>query len=76
MASANNCIINAKDEYSEYFMHYAVYIDSCINLKRKAAEITEVQTHLYPAFEIKTFNKYVPFLKFNFQTSDARDFLD
>ena len=29
-ASADNCIINIKDEHSEYFMHYAVYTYSCI----------------------------------------------
>lgn len=31
MASTNNCSINAKDEYSEYFMHYTAYTESCIN---------------------------------------------
>lgn len=45
-------------------------------IKKKAAEITEIQTHLNPAFEIKIFNKYVSYLKCSFQTSDAHDFLD
>lgn len=74
MASADNDIINTKHEYSEYFMHYTAYTDSCI--MKKIAEITEIQTHLYPAFEMKTFNKYLSYLKCSFQTSDACDFLD
>lgn len=45
-------------------------------LRKKKAEITEIQTHLYPAFEMTIFNKYVSYLKCSFQTSDACDFLD
>lgn len=45
-------------------------------LEKKLAGITEISTHLYPAFETKTFNKYVSYLKCSFQSSYACDFLD
>lgn len=44
--------------------------------KQISAEITGIQSHLYPAFEMTLFNKYVSYLKCSFQPSRACDFLD